>query len=268
MENEMNEETRQLNSAYPEDRPLVESLLMAREARQPQDRGAPCPLHLERENLIWAYADGFLEEAEEDQAWEEISQCPHCLHRLAGVQRALREAEAWAPVPRPTPIPPSDDRILILALFNVVLIGKASQRIEGALTVAKLRRKRLMGKKKEETWESELSQTWADLQVTISIKVQLGLENRPSSMTASVDLRDQIGQPVSQTQVDFCDVRGIVMETGITDHKGHVGFSSQESKRFMMEKETQAEIGFCLGLIRGPERVKWQIVIGQEPLSI
>jgi hypothetical protein len=78
-----------------EDRILIDSLLAVKQARKQQERGASCPLHEGCENLIWAYADGFLEETEEDEAWEEISQCRHCLDRLATVQRSLQAAEEW-----------------------------------------------------------------------------------------------------------------------------------------------------------------------------
>ena len=91
----MNDESWYLNPERMEDRSLIDNLLAVKQAEAPESVGSPCPLHADRESLLWAYADDFLTEEEEEAAWEEIRQCRLCLERLAAVQRSLTEAEVW-----------------------------------------------------------------------------------------------------------------------------------------------------------------------------
>jgi hypothetical protein len=261
------DEKLRLDANVPEDRILTDNLLTAKRIAKPQKEGEPCPLHAERESLIWAYADGFLEEAEEGEAWEEISQCRQCLDRFATVQRSLREAETWLktePVLKPALVPKSKR---ILRLFNVEWVEETIQRVGQALAVGELQFAPSMGEE-EKNWRGQLSYKWGDLQVTIETTLTLEPEDRSHSMKVAIILQDQAKQFISRTQVDFCDIQGVVMETGVTDDKGHVSFSSQEGRRFVGDGEPQAEIGFCLELTKGDERAIWQIVAAQETLGL
>lgn len=285
----MRDEKWSLGFNTPEDRGLIDSVLIMKRAIKQQQEGKPCPLHKEREDLIWAYADGFLEETREDEAWEEIGQCRYCLDRLAAVQRALSEAEermALEPVLEPEPVPvPIPEWIgepepalesepisalmkeWILALFNVKWEGGDIRRERRALAVTELQLVPVLGEEKR-IRRGQLSRTWNGLQVTIEAEVHLEPQDRTCGIVVSIDLRDQIGEPVSQTHVDFCDIDGEVMETSVTDDEGRVGFSSWEGHRFVRGDGPQVEIGFCLELTRGGESASWQILIGQGSLNM
>jgi hypothetical protein len=99
----MNDDRLYLDAEIVEDRGLMDSLSVVRGISELRGSGEACARHPERESLVWAYADGFLTEAEEAAAWEALSECRYCLDRLAAVQRALGEAEVWLRAKNPDP---------------------------------------------------------------------------------------------------------------------------------------------------------------------
>jgi hypothetical protein len=273
----MIDERWRLDSDSPEDRSLIDAFLATRQAERPYKKGAPCPLHEDRESLIWAYADGYLEGAEEDEAWEEISQCRRCLDRLASVQRALHKVEEQMPESvfdlehavetAPEPWPVSEIREWILALFCGRREGPGAHRESHPLAVAILQPELVLGEEGR-AWSGELSYGWNDVQVTIKTKVELGRDERPRSVAVLSELRDQSGEPVPRAQIDFCDVYGVLMETGVTDEEGQVSFSSSEGQRFIREDGQATQIGFYVELSRGGQHGSWQILVRQDRLDM
>lgn len=272
----MRDKKRSQDSNTSEDWGLIDGMLITKRAMRQQQRSGPCPQHEERESLIWAYADDFLEGIEEDEAWGKISQCRHCLDRLAAIHQALREAEERME-PRAFPdtrrMPEQDTardskpvsilrKEWILALFDLRWAWRGIKEKGRVLATTELQLVPLLGEE-EKIRRGQLSYTWNDLAVTIATELHFKPQDRMHGIKVSIDLRDQIGQSVSQMQIDFCDIYGVIMETSVTDDAGHVTFSSQEGQRFVREEGPQVDIGFCLELTRSGESASWQTLIGQ-----
>ena len=258
----MNEEWK-LDPDDPDDAVLIENLLAARQTSQGAD--APCSYHPNRESLIWAYADGFLSEEEGSVFWQEISQCRLCLGRLAAVQQALQAAETWTASSLSVEVQPGAIplRSRILSLFHVQWLEESMNRVGQALASSTLELVPALG---EETkrWRGTLAGEWSQGQAKVAVEIGLSGQNRPLGIKARITLTSPAGHPLTNVKIDFCDVSGAVMETGMTDAEGRITFSSREAQRFIREDKSPPEIGFCLELGQGQEMTTWQLVLDSE----
>jgi hypothetical protein len=264
----MNDDKLNLDPETMEDRGLLDSLSAVRGNSELLGRGEACSLHPERDSLIWAYADGFLIDEEEEAAWEEISQCRFCLDRLAVVQRALGEAEVWLIEPVQPDHSPTAVSDRILALFNFEWVGEAIHTVGAALTIAPLQPVLVLGPEDEKPWRGQLEYTWRELHMILEVEIRLEAATRPRSLAVWIKIQDQAAQPVSQMLVDFGDIQGTVMETGTTDIQGRISFSSDQGERFVLESEAQVRIGFCLELTQHDQKARWSILISGDVLDI
>lgn len=261
----------ELNPALPGEQLLIDSLLMAQRFSSAQRQNEPCRLHQERDALIWAYADGFLGEEGEEAAWEEISECRSCLNRLATVQRALQGTESWIGARfvqqgavEAISVAPSTNQAIterILSVFNFERVGKAIQKIGEALTVGQLQLVPVLGEVKLTPWKGDLSLQWNELHVTIRTEMELDSAMQPHHITLSVEIRDQVAQPVPKVRVSLRSIRGSMIRVGNSDHQGNIYFSSENRDRFIIEDELETKIGFCLELRHEGKKVSWQLLL-------
>lgn len=250
-----------------EDRALIDGLLPTRAVRAVAAGGDPCPLHQEREQLIWAFADGALEAAEEDAAWDEIERCPYCLRRLIAAETVLRAAEVRLETEVEI-VEPASEKIWkwIISVFAGARRVPATSEAASPLAVAAFEPTSLMGEPRE-IRQGRLDYAWNDLHLTVEVKMEIESQQIPVWLTVSVVLVDPAGVPVESKPIDLCDIEGELMETHITDRDGRASFTSREGGRFARGAAPDTEIGFALGLRHQQELGRWDICMRPEDLE-
>lgn len=175
----------------------------------------------------------------------------HCGTCSQAVEGLLKDIDAAEP------------RILVLLEWAKEAINEAAE----TLAVGELQTVPILGEE-QTVWHGQLSYRSKDLHVEIETEMALSSEDQPRSITVSVNLSDLAGQPVDRTSVDFCDARGVAMETGVTDRQGRVSFSSHEGERFTAEGTLDAAVVFFLELILGDEKASWQVAMNQGNVDV
>lgn len=148
----------------------------------------------------------------------------------------------------------------VLSLFNVTWIRGKMMRSEEAFAHGTLKLASVLGKETKQ-WVGLSEEMWQQNQVLVSAQMEITKESE-LHMKVAITVTSSNTNPVENVKIKFCDVYGVVMETGMTNAKGQIIFTSNEAERFTQYGESALEVGFCLKIGQGREVAGWQILLG------
>lgn len=212
------------------------------------------------EEAIWLAA----QQSEDERAWRRAER--------AAKRQVERDGYSYQQIlglvsrrKRKTPL-----QRFILAIFSFEP-GRAGQTEGRLLTTSELKVAAHLDEKAEQPepqiWRGSLSVPWENWQVTIAAQLSILTEDQPDQLSVSLAVKDEDGRPAPSTLVDFCDVERVPMQTGVTNDKGEITFTSLQGDRFISQQGPPLKLGFWLGLRCGQWEVTWYLRLGEDVLE-